>query len=246
MPKPFLRIVEGAGKGTKMALPDSEPLVIGRRTGDLKLEDPLVSSEHAWIVPGDGTWVLKDRNSTNGTLVNNRLVKEQVLQVGMEITLGSTRMVLCQDPDDAGEDVQGSRVDGAMEIAWLLDEDAVEIPDRDHTRSPGDVIGPDLRLPPGMNAVLEVVAGDDAGKVFRFTRGNVIIGRRAGEVPLTDLEVSRRHSVIEVFGRDMIYLRDLGSTNGTYHNGRRIRVARLRTGDTVGVGRTVLKMQINR
>jgi isopropylmalate/homocitrate/citramalate synthase len=83
---------------------------------------------------------------------------------------------------------------------------------------------------------VEVVAGLDTGKVFRFTRGNINIGRRAGEVPLSDGEVSRRHSVIEVFGREMIFLRDLGSTNGTYHNGRRVAVSRLRTGDTIGVG----------
>ena len=134
-----------------------------------------------------------------------------------------------------------------LEIAWLLDEELVELrgsPDR--TRSPADVIDQDLRLPPGMNAVVEVVAGQDAGKVYRFTRGNVTIGRRLGEVPLSDLEVSRRHSVIEVFGREMNFLRDLGSTNGTYHNGRRVNVSRLRTGDTVGIGRTVLKLQVTR
>ena len=60
--------------------------------------------------------------------------------------------------------------------------------------------------------------------------------------PLNDLEVSRRHSVIEVFGRDMLYVRDLGSTNGTYHNGRRVQVARIRPGDTVGCGKTVMKL----
>jgi pSer/pThr/pTyr-binding forkhead associated (FHA) protein len=106
------------------------------------------------------------------------------------------------------------------------------------------VIGQDLRLPPGMNAVFEAVAGPDAGKVFRFTRGTVTIGRRAGEIPLTDAEVSRRHTVIEVFGRGMIYMRDLGSTNGTFHNGRRVGLGRLRTGDTIGVGRTVLKLHV--
>jgi pSer/pThr/pTyr-binding forkhead associated (FHA) protein len=90
------------------------------------------------------------------------------------------------------------------------------------------------------------VAGADAGKVFRFTRGNVTMGRKTGEIPLSDLEVSRRHAVVEVFGRDMIYLRDLGSTNGTYHNGRKIDAARLHSGDTIGVGRSVLKLQVSR
>jgi pSer/pThr/pTyr-binding forkhead associated (FHA) protein len=52
--------------------------------------------------------------------------------------------------------------------------------------------------------------------------------------------------VIEVFGREMVFLRDLGATNGTYHNGRRISVARVRTGDTIGVGKTVLKLVVTR
>ena len=91
-----------------------------------------------------------------------------------------------------------------------------------------------------------MVAGQDVGKVFRFTRGNVTIGRRQGEVPLADVEVSRHHAVIEIFGREMIFLRDLGSTNGTYHNGRRVSMSRLQPGDTVGCGKTVMKLQVTR
>ncbi len=135
--------------------------------------------------------------------------------------------------------------DTRVEIAWFLEEELLELdgpPDRTHT--PTDMIDLDLRLPPGLKAVVEVVTGQDAGKVFRLTRGNVAIGRKLGEVPLTDIEVSRRHSAIEVFGREMIFLRDLGSTNGTYHNGRRIEVSRLAHGDTIGIGQTVLKLQI--
>ena len=134
-----------------------------------------------------------------------------------------------------------------LEIAWLLDEELVELRSAaDKDRKPADVIGQDLRLPPGLNAVMEVVAGQDAGKVFRFTRGNVSIGRRQGEIPLTDVEVSRHHAVIEVFGRHMIYLRDLGSTNGTYHNGRRITVSKLQPGDTIGCGKSVMKLDVSR
>ena len=98
---------------------------------------------------------------------------------------------------------------------------------------------------PGISAVIEVVAGQDSGKVFNFTTGNISIGRRHGDVPLGDVEVSRHHAVIELFGRDMIYLRDLGSTNGTYHNGRRVGTARIQAGDTVGCGKTVMKLAIS-
>lgn len=246
MPSAFLKVVAGARQGLNVPLTPGDPLVIGRKRGDMLLDDPLVSSTHAQIVARNEGWYIQDLGSTNGTLVDGRLVREAPLRPGSEISVGSTRLVLfvgLEDPATEGEIEVTNR--GATEIAWLLDEELVELkgnPDR--TSASADVIDQDLRLPPGLRASVECVAGSDAGKVFRFTRGNVAIGRKTGEIPLTDLEASRRHAVIEVFGREMIFLRDLGSTNGTYHNGQRVSVSRLRNGDTIGVGRSVLKLDI--
>jgi pSer/pThr/pTyr-binding forkhead associated (FHA) protein len=253
MARSFLKIVSGVREGLNVPLPVREPLTIGRRTGDLILDDPLISSKHCQITLRNGEYVLLDLGSTNGTMVDGRLVREVVLKAGHEITLGSTHLILFMGAPEApveGEEPAAApapNTPGPLDIAWLREEELVELAGSgERTRNPADVIGQDLRLPPGLNALVEVVAGLDTGKVFRFTRGNINIGRRAGEVPLSDGEVSRRHSVIEVFGREMIFLRDLGSTNGTYHNGRRVAVSRLRTGDTIGVGKTVLKLQVTR
>lgn len=246
MPSAFLKVVAGARQGLNVPLNAGDPLVIGRKRGDMLLDDPLVSSTHAQIVARNEGWYIQDLGSTNGTLVDGRLVREAPLRPGSEISVGSTRLVLfvgLDDPATEGEIEVTNR--GATEIAWLLDEELVELKgDPDRTSASADVIDQDLRLPPGLRASVECVAGSDAGKVFRFTRGNVAIGRKTGEIPLTDLEASRRHAVIEVFGREMIFLRDLGSTNGTYHNGQRVSVSRIRNGDTIGVGRSVLKLDI--
>ncbi len=243
MSSAFLKVVSGAREGLNISLSATEPLIIGRKRGDLILDDPLVSGAHAQIIPRDDGFVLQDLGSTNGTMVEGRLIREVVLRPGAEISIGQSRLVLF-----VGAEEEPAPPDRAsLEIAWLLDEELVELRgSTDRTRSPNDVIDQDLRLPPGLQAVVEVVAGADVGKVFRFTRGNVTIGRKTGEVPLSDTEVSRRHAVIEVFGREMIFLRDLGSTNGTYHNGRRISVAGVRAGDTIGVGKSVLKLQVAR
>jgi pSer/pThr/pTyr-binding forkhead associated (FHA) protein len=244
----FLQIVSGARQGLNVPLDRFKPLVIGRKRGDLLLDDPLVSGSHCRVISRDGTFVLQDLGSTNGTMVDGRLVREVNLRPGAEITVGGSRMILyvgdeAPEPTDGGQPAAGSQLD----IAWLLDEELVELPGTtERARSPADVIGQDLRLPPGLNAVIEVVAGQDAGKVYKFNRGNISIGRRQGEVPLSDVEVSRHHAVIELFGREMIFLRDLGSTNGTYHNGRRINVSKLQSGDTIGCGKTVMKLQISR
>lgn len=243
----FLQIVSGSRQGLTVPLKPDTPLVIGRKRGDFILDDPLVSSSHCRIMPKDGKWVIQDLGSTNGTMVDGRLVRETTLRAGVEITIGASRMMLYVG-DDVPEDLVGDRpVLSQLDIAWLLDEELVELRgSSERTRAPADIISQDLRLPPGLNAVMDVVAGQDIGKVFRFTRGNVTVGRRIGEVPLSDVEVSRHHAVIEVFGRDMIFLRDLGSTNGTYHNGRRVGVVRLRDGDTIGCGKTVMKLQVTR
>jgi pSer/pThr/pTyr-binding forkhead associated (FHA) protein len=243
----FLQIVSGVRRGLNVPLHRDKPLIIGRKRGELVLDDPLVSGAHCCIEHSAGSFVLKDLGSTNGTLVDGRLVREERLSPGCEISVGSSKMVLFVGEDPPLHDESGQVNPAHLEIAWLLDEELVELRTAgDRNRPAADVIGQDLRLPPGLNAVVQVVAGSDAGKVFRFNRGNVAIGRRQGEVPLSDVEVSRHHAVIEVFGREMIFLRDLGSTNGTYHNGRRITVSKLESGDTVGVGKTVMKLEVSR
>jgi ABC transport system ATP-binding/permease protein len=261
----FLQIVAGVRRGLKVPLHEGKNLEIGRKRGDLILHDPLVSAAHCRITQAERAWRLVDLGSTNGTIVDGQLVREVALKPGSEITVGSSKMILFVGDDPRREaDKNGGGQGAQLDIAWLLDEELVEVgstpmanrggvgegsdrPPASGASAPkADVIDQDLRLPPGLNAVVEVIAGLDAGKVFRFNRGNIAIGRRQGEVPLTDVEVSRHHAVIEIFGRDMLFLRDLGSTNGTYHNARRVSVGKLQSGDTVGCGKTILRLEISR
>ncbi len=243
----FLKILSGPQEGLNIPLSAITTFTIGRREGDLTLDDPLVSGRHCNLFFRGGEWIVQDLGSTNGTMVEGRLAREAAVRPGQEVSVGSTRLVLLTEgeedaPDHAAAATPAEEPVAAQELAWLLDEELAEQP----AVGASDVIGQELRLPPGVVAHLEVVAGQDMGRVYRFLRGNVNIGRRAGEVPLSDGEVSRRHAVVEVFGRDMVFLRDLGSTNGTYHNGRRMAVARIHHGDTVGVGKTVLKLDLAR
>ena len=246
MARAFLKIVAGAKQGLNVPLTEGAELLIGRSKGDLILDDTMISGQHAKLKFKDGVWQLRDLGSTNGTMVDGRLTREATLRPGAEITVGNTRLVLLiSTEEETAADLAEQPNPPHAELAWLLEEELVELkgsPER--TGSAADAIGQDLRLPPGLNALVEVVAGQDTGKVFRFTRGNVVVGRKMGEIPLSDPEASRRHAVIELFGREMIFLRDLGSTNGTFHNGRKVSAARLRAGDTIGVGKTVMRLNI--
>lgn len=63
---------------------------IGRaKTNDIVLLDSTVSSRHCELVPYNGNWYIHDLGSTNGTVVNDRIVKKQQLQTGDMIKLGS-------------------------------------------------------------------------------------------------------------------------------------------------------------
>lgn len=65
---------------------------IGRAAHNLVvLPDSFVSSQHAIIFLKEGRRVLRDRGSTNGTLVNgHRITGDHILRDGDQITLGTT------------------------------------------------------------------------------------------------------------------------------------------------------------
>ena len=59
----------------------------------IMLDDSFVSAEHATIALRDGTWWLPDRDRTNGTAVNDRLVHGEVaLATGDVIEIGDIRL----------------------------------------------------------------------------------------------------------------------------------------------------------
>jgi pSer/pThr/pTyr-binding forkhead associated (FHA) protein len=65
-------------------------LLVGRsRRCDVVLDDPGVSRRHARLVFRDGSWVLQDLQSTNGTTVNGVQVGRCQLRPGDSLTLGT-------------------------------------------------------------------------------------------------------------------------------------------------------------
>jgi hypothetical protein len=80
--------------------------------------------------------------------------------------------------------------------------------------------GPDLDP---AAAQLRVVAGPDAGGVHFLHGGRIDIGRSAdADVPLDDPDVSRLHCAVTVAADGRVSVADLGSTNGTTLDGRRV------------------------
>ena len=85
--------------------------------------------------------------------------------------------------------------------------------------------------------------GLEPGSAFDLGDG-ATMGRADGsDIPVDDAFASSVHARIFPRGQFM-YIEDMGSTNGTYLNGRRLRAAeRLKVGDTVRIGETEYRYQ---
>lgn len=93
--------------------------------------------------------------------------------------------------------------------------------------------------------MMELHVCNRAGSLLRaFALGDdreVIIGRDDHcDVRIAAKSVSREHCAIEPEGDELV-LRDLGSSGGTYVNGRKVDKVRLEDGMEINVGPAVLK-----
>jgi two-component system, cell cycle response regulator len=77
--------------------------------------------------------------------------------------------------------------------------------------------------------------------------GNVILGRdETADLQLPDKTISRRHAALRLEGETAV-VTDLDSSNGTFVNGTRIDdPTRLREGDSLQMGATVLEVRTAR
>jgi hypothetical protein len=73
---------------------EAAPIIIGRMPEcAVVLSDPNVSRRHAEVLRVNEAFMVRDLGSTNGTKVNGAPVREQYLQSGDNITVGSTTIV---------------------------------------------------------------------------------------------------------------------------------------------------------
>jgi pSer/pThr/pTyr-binding forkhead associated (FHA) protein len=91
-------------------------------------------------------------------------------------------------------------------------------------------------LPSG-SALLVVIKGPNDGARFLLDQEVTTVGRHPNaDIFLDDVTVSRRHAEFVRKGTSFI-VRDLGSLNGTYRDGRNIDLVQLNDGDEVQIGK---------
>ncbi|MDO8527964.1 MAG: sigma 54-interacting transcriptional regulator [Deltaproteobacteria bacterium] len=88
---------------------------------------------------------------------------------------------------------------------------------------------------------LVVLEGPNKNKKIALNKNTTSIGKRDNnDLILADKTVSRNHLEIE-YTSDSFLLKDMGSTNGTYLNGSKVKEAYLAPGDTIKIGSTLLE-----
>jgi len=155
---------------------------------DIQVGSPYVSGRHCRLTLDNGTWILEDLGSTNGTYVNgSRLAGATAVTPADRVTLGSSTA-----------------------LPW----------------PPGPADGPAAATIP-----------------LPEPHRPVVIGRSpACDVVLSLPMVSSRHAILEPVDEGW-QIRDLGSTNGTFVEGRRIDgPTPVGTGDVIGLGSFRLKL----
>ncbi len=91
--------------------------------------------------------------------------------------------------------------------------------------------------------VLKFISGKYQGGEYALKLDSEIIIGRSSDLDMVLVEdmVSRQHSKITTHGGEL-YIEDLGSTNGTFVNGEKISKKRLKEGDRILVGTSIIKL----
>ena len=173
------------------------PILIGRAPDcDYVLTDDAVSSRHAGLSRQEGYLLLEDLDSANGTWVNDRRIKRMRLDWRQAFEIGGCVLT----PVEVVASVRMERASQSTSVLSALQDI--------------DLSGP-AALGPG--------TGDETAGFALDVGETVVVGRDpVAGVVLDTPNVSRLHARL-TRKQDGILVEDLGSTNGTWVNGQRLR-----------------------
>ena len=93
MEGPALVVRSGGGRAGEHFVPQGERTTIGRSPDcDIFLDDVTVSRTHAVLLRNNGSFVIEDQGSLNGTFVNRHRIESAVLAADDEVQIGKYRM----------------------------------------------------------------------------------------------------------------------------------------------------------
>jgi len=210
-----LVISDDEGKTTIVPLIRDE-ISIGRKEGNtIRLTDRNVSRSHARLVrEGDGSFVLSDRKSRNGTKVNGELIgtRDRQIKPGDQITIGDYSVSI--------------RTDVAESVPMGRQMD------------PGEDAGIGKVTP---HARLVMISGPEPGREIDLTLNLYVLGRsEEANLRIEDPSISRAHARLDGENHQWT-ISDLDSINGLSINGFKRDDYLLKSGDIVELGTVHLR-----
>lgn len=232
----------GAGARTTRLSQDGVTTV-GRQAGvTLLIDHPSVSRRHAEIAYSNGSFLLSDLGSSNGTFLNDERLSQdrpRALEAGQRVRFGKVEYIFQERADEQpGEPAKPARPAGTTYLRELatgfFDPEAAGPVEASSYQPVLDADG-SLMLPGAQRAIpastvatfketpalIALIQGNP--QVLLLKRGKrYTLGRnRQNDLALLDIAASRKHA--EVFhSMDSFRIRDLGSSNGVIVNATKI------------------------
>lgn len=99
-------LIDGPGVWAyQFALAKGKTIEVGRNSKcEIKLNDSSVSGRHATLFQANGEWMIRDNQSSNGTLVNDGAIEEWTLRHGDTIRIGKTELVYHEPDSETADD----------------------------------------------------------------------------------------------------------------------------------------------
>ena len=141
---------------------------LGRRPyNDIVIDNLAVSGEHAVLQMTGNEVHLEDLNSTNGTYVNGKAVKKQLLLNSDTIEIGKYKIKYVNEAADAG-----------FEKTMVIRAGSVASPAALAAHQPAVSALPTAAVPmPGVNAAIKVMSGAAAGREVPLVKVVTTIGK---------------------------------------------------------------------
>jgi pSer/pThr/pTyr-binding forkhead associated (FHA) protein len=188
------------GNAIKEYVIDKDRLTIGRRaTNDVHIDNLAISGEHAVIVSTGDEVYIQDLGSTNGTVVNKKAIKKQVLKHGDTIGLGKYQLKFVQDavtakraesngfadtvmvtPSGGEEEENLEMADSSVTAKEVNQEEEAPL-EEDVSNNTSEI--EDSEIPAGSQEPrLKIVTGDRAGEILFLDKTMVKLGEAGKQV----------------------------------------------------------------
>lgn len=194
-------------------------------------------------------WIVDDEFGIGREIKNQLVIKDDQVQPFHAKIKQKNHRVFIEPVDGAIVLINGSNITDQTEVMLgdLIGIDQIELTLIDPTRQAKNVIMTSSKSKSNLKAISDVkwqikaMTGPLAGKLMNVD-GMKRIGRDpASEIVVSGGHVSRRHA--ELLLRDeQLWIRDLGSSNGTYVNGKKTHEQPLFLGDEVKVDAVVFRV----